>query len=94
VRRDLALVVDESLAAQAVVDALVESAIERVADVRLFDVYRGSGLPPGKKSLAILVLMQDTERTLTDPEIDAIVARMVRIIGERFGGSLRQQELR
>jgi phenylalanyl-tRNA synthetase beta subunit len=38
--------------------------------------------------------MQDTERTLTDPEIDAIVARMVRIIGERFGGSLRQQELR
>jgi phenylalanyl-tRNA synthetase beta chain len=89
VRRDIALVVDEGLAAQAVVDALLESAVDHVEDVRLFDVYRGSGLPPGKKSLAILVLMQDTERTLTDPEIDAIVARMVRIVGERFGGSLR-----
>ena len=88
-RRDIALVVDEALAAQAVVDALLESAVDHVEDVRLFDVYRGSGLPPGKKSLAILVLMQDTERTLTDPEIDAIVARMVRIVGERFGGSLR-----
>ncbi len=47
----------------------------QVEAVRLFDVYRGAGLPPGKKSLAILVLMQDTERTLTDAEIDATVAR-------------------
>ena len=89
-RRDLALVVDEAVAAQSVVDALVEARVANVDTVRLFDVYRGTGLPPGKKSLAILVLMQDTERTLTDPEIDAIVARLLRIVVERFGASLRQ----
>ena len=90
VRRDIALVIDEAVAAQSVVDALVEARVENVDTVRLFDVYRGTGLPPGKKSLAILVLMQDTERTLTDPEIDAIVARLLRIVSERFGASLRQ----
>ena len=46
-----------------------------VEHIALFDVYRGPGIGPGKKSLAILVLMQDTERTLTDAEIDATVAR-------------------
>ena len=42
------------------------------------------------KGLAILVLMQDTERTLTDPEIDAAMAQLLRIVVEQFGGSLRQ----
>ena len=58
--------------------------------VRLFDVYRGPGIEAGKKSLAILVLMQDTERTLTDAEIDATVARLLRILADRFGATLRQ----
>ncbi len=56
----------------------------------LFDVYRGPGIEPGKKSLAILVLMQDTERTLTDAEIDATVAGLLRILADRFGATLRQ----
>jgi phenylalanyl-tRNA synthetase beta chain len=90
VRRDLAIVVDENLAAQTIVDALADARIGNVDTVRLFDVYRGAGLPPGKKSLAILVLMQDTERTLTDPEIDGIVAQLLRIVADRFNGSLRQ----
>jgi len=58
--------------------------------VRRFDVYRGPGIGPGKKSLAILVLIQDTERTLTDAEIDAVVAALVRVAGDRFGATLRQ----
>jgi len=60
-----------------------------VTAIRLFDVYRGAGLPDGKKSLAILVLMQDTERTLTDAEIDATVAALIKTITDKFGGSLR-----
>ncbi|MBK6600645.1 MAG: phenylalanine--tRNA ligase subunit beta [Betaproteobacteria bacterium] len=90
VRRDLAVVVDEGIAAQAVVDALAAARVASVEAVRLFDVYRGTGLSPGMKSLAILVLMQDTERTLTDPEIDAAMAQLLRIVVEQFGGSLRQ----
>jgi phenylalanyl-tRNA synthetase beta chain len=55
-----------------------------------FDVYRGPGLPPGQKSLAILVLMQDTARTLTDTDIDATVASLVDVLRQRFGATLRQ----
>jgi phenylalanyl-tRNA synthetase beta chain len=58
--------------------------------VRLFDFYRGPGVEAGKKSLAILVLMQDTERTLTDADIDAARGRIVRLLAERFGATLRQ----
>jgi phenylalanyl-tRNA synthetase beta chain len=62
----------------------------RVEAIRLFDVYRGAGLPQGKKSLAILVLMQDTERTLTDADIDATLAELLRVLRDRFGATLRQ----
>ena len=62
--------------------------------MRPFDVYRGAGLPSGGKSLAILVLMQDTERTLTDAEIDATVAALVKIITDKFGATLRSQVTR
>ena len=53
-----------------------------VDTLSLFDVYRGPGIAAGKKSLAILVLMQDTERTLTDAEIDATVAELLRVLQE------------
>ncbi len=90
VRRDFAIVVDEGLPAAAILDALEAAKPARVEVIRLFDVYRGAGLPPGKKSLAILVLMQDTARTLTDAEIDGTVAELVRVLQDRFGGTLRQ----
>jgi phenylalanyl-tRNA synthetase beta chain len=56
----------------------------------LFDVYRGPGVDPGKKSLAILVLIQDTARTLTDAEIDATVALLLRELESRFNATLRR----
>ena len=90
VRRDVAIVVDESLPAQDVLDAMALARPAHVEQINLFDVYRGPGVDRGKKSLAILVLMQDTARTLTDAEIDATVAVLVRVIQDRFGGTLRQ----
>ncbi len=90
VRRDLAVVVDDGLPAQELIAALVAGKPPRVEAVRLFDVYRGPGIGPGKKSLAILVLIQDTERTLTDAEIDATVAQLLRIAIDQFGATLRQ----
>jgi phenylalanyl-tRNA synthetase beta chain len=90
VRRDLAVVIDEKIPAQSVVDALVAAKPPVVDHIGLFDVYRGSGVEHGKKSLAILVLIQDTARTLTDAEIDATVAALLREIENRFGGTLRQ----
>ena len=91
VRRDLAIVVDETVPAHAVIAALETARLPRVDAIQLFDVYRGPGVAPGKKSLAILVLMQDTERTLTDQEIDAAMGEMLRILVDRFSATLRQQ---
>src|SRR5262249_12455780 len=90
VRRDLAVVVDNAIPVQAIMDALVAAKPTPVDQVALFDLYRGPGVGPDKKSLAILVLMQDTARTLTDAEIDAAVAQLLRVIEDRFGGSLRK----
>ena len=84
------LVVDESLPVQDALDALAAACPAHVEQISLFDVYRGPGVERGKKSLAILVLMQDTARTLTDAEIDATVAELVRVLQDRFGGTLRQ----
>jgi phenylalanyl-tRNA synthetase beta chain len=90
VRRDLAVVIDESIPVQSVLDALGAAKPASVEHLALFDVYRGPGIGVGKKSLAILVLMQDTARTLTDAEIDAAVGSLLRVIQDRFGGALRQ----
>ncbi len=90
VRRDLALVVDETLPAQALLDALHEAKPKHVVELSLFDVYRGRGLTDGRKSLAILVLMQDTSRTLTDADIDATESHLLAVARDRFGATLRQ----
>jgi phenylalanyl-tRNA synthetase beta chain len=90
VRRDLAVVVDEELPAQEVLAALEAVKPVQVEQISLFDVYKGPGVERGKKSLAILVLIQDTARTLTDAEIDAAVAVLLRELKNRFGGTLRQ----
>ena len=89
VRRDIALVVDEGVPAQALWDAARAEKPPVVSDITLFDVYRGKGLGDGKKSLAFRVLLQDTQKTLTDPEVDAAVVQLVQALQARFGARLR-----
>ena len=90
VRRDMAVVVNDQVPAQAVLAALDAAKPPQVDSIRLFDVYRGQGIASGKKSLAILVLMQDTERTLTDVEIDATMADLLQVLVVRFAATLRR----
>ena len=87
--RDIALVFEEGDPVQAVIDAVEAEKPRIVRSVRLFSVYRGSGLPAGKKSLAFRVVMQDTERTLTDAEADAASEALVALLGRRFSARLR-----
>ncbi|CAG0987670.1 phenylalanyl-tRNA synthetase beta chain [Burkholderiales bacterium] len=94
VRRDLALVMDDAVPVQAVLDALARSGPPFVVALRPFDVFRGGSLPPGRKSVAILVLMQDTARTLTDAEIDAAVGSLAAAAHREFGATLRSQDSR
>ena len=84
VRRDLAVVVDEHVPTQALVDAMLAVKPASVMAIQVFDVYRGSSLPEGTKSLAFLVLMQDTQRTLTDSEIDAAMEQLFKSLHDNF----------
>ena len=88
--RDIALVFPEDTPAQAVFDAMEAEKPPIVHSVRLFSLYRGAGLPSGRKSLAFRVVMQHTERTLTDAEADAARDALVGLLGRKFSASLRK----
>jgi phenylalanyl-tRNA synthetase beta chain len=87
--RDIALLVDAGTPVQALLDAAQAEKRPIVQGVALFDLYQGSSLPAGKKSLAFRVVMQDTERTLTDTEADQARDALIELWGRRFGASLR-----
>ncbi|MBI5911609.1 MAG: phenylalanine--tRNA ligase subunit beta [Betaproteobacteria bacterium] len=87
--RDLAVVVDEAVPAQALLEAMLGSRPALVQDLWLFDLYRGKGVDSGKKSLAFRVVMQDTSKTLTDAEAEAAMAQLLQILAQRVGAKLR-----
>jgi phenylalanyl-tRNA synthetase beta chain len=89
VRRDIALVVSNSVDSARLISTLSAARNDNVLSVDIFDVYRGAGLAENQKSVAIRILMQDTERTLADAEIDAIVQKMIANAHEKLGASLR-----
>jgi phenylalanyl-tRNA synthetase beta chain len=89
VERDFAFVVDRDLPAETLLRAARAVDRKLVAEIRLFDVYEGKGLPEGKKSLAIAVVLQPQEATLTDSEIEAFSTRLVAAVGKATGSTLR-----
>jgi phenylalanyl-tRNA synthetase beta chain len=87
--QDIALVVEEDVSA-AELGAVIRSAGGGLlAEARLFDVYRGQQLPPGKKSLAFSLVFQAMDRTLTDAEVEAEKGRIVEAAAQRLGARLR-----
>ena len=62
---------------------------ELIAGISLFDVYEGPGIEPDKKSLALEVTLQPSERSLTDAEIEAVSTRIVAAVAKRTGAVLR-----
>jgi len=88
VRRDVAVLVDENVTVQSLLDAMQSEKAPNVLELALFDVYRGKGVELSKKSLAFRVLLQDTQKTLTDEEIEENVARLVAAL-QRKGAQLR-----
>ncbi|UTV26563.1 phenylalanine--tRNA ligase subunit beta [Photobacterium atrarenae] len=88
-RRDIAVVVNEDVAAGDIVAACRTHGGELLTDVNLFDVYRGKGVEEGKKSLAIALTLQSTERTLEEADISGAVDAIVAALAEGFDASLR-----
>ena len=88
VRRDIAVLVDDAVPVQTLLDVMRAEKAPHVIDLALFDVYRGKGVEQGKKSLAFRVLLQDTQKTLTDLEIEPSIARLVDAL-QKNGAQLR-----
>jgi phenylalanyl-tRNA synthetase beta chain len=89
VERDFAFVVERSVKAADIVRAAAGVDRKLITGVTVFDVYEGTGIEPGKKSIAIAVTLQPRERTMTDAEIEALAAKIVAEVGKRTGGVLR-----
>jgi len=88
-RRDIAVLVDQDVSTQDLIDAVIEAEIPLLQQMQLFDVYQGKGVPEGKKSLAFLILMQDTDKTLIDSDTEAAVTSVVALLKEQFDAELR-----
>jgi len=89
IRRDFAFLVDSGVTADAVLRAARGADRALIAGVSLFDVYQGERLPAGKASLAIEVVFQPRERTLTDAEIEAAAHRVIAAVAKATGATLR-----
>ncbi len=90
VRRDLAIVVAETTEAQAVIDTIKNVAGNLLANLQLFDVYRGEGIDSGRKSLALGLTFQDSSRTLREAEVDALEAQVIAALKTNVGAELRR----
>ncbi|MBT6426912.1 MAG: phenylalanine--tRNA ligase subunit beta, partial [Rhodospirillaceae bacterium] len=89
VQRDFAFVVDLATAADAIVRAAKGADKTFITEVNVFDIYTGQGIEDGRKSVAITARLEPTDTTLTDPEIEAIAAKIVAAVEKATGAVLR-----
>ena len=87
--RDFAFVVDRGRPAAELVRAVIGADKALIADARVFDVYEGPGVPEGHRSVAVEVVVQPREKTLTDAEIEALSGRIVAAAEKACGARLR-----
>jgi phenylalanyl-tRNA synthetase beta chain len=89
VLEDLAFIVDESTQVQEIMELIQEAGGDAVAEIALFDVYRGGQAGDGKKSLAFSLKYQKPDRTMTDEEVSQIRQKIVKHLGQKCGAILR-----
>jgi phenylalanyl-tRNA synthetase beta chain len=90
VRRDLAVVVDEAVTLSSLAERVTLAASSLLQDLRVFDVYRGTGLEPGRKSVALGLIFQDISRTLTDDDVDRLMAAVKVDLRESLNARFRE----
>lgn len=91
VRRDLSIEVSENVKFTELAHLVKDSAGPLLKEFSIFDVYQGAGVEKGKKSIALGVNLQDTSRTLTDAEVEAVIARLVEHLVKRLDARLRDK---
>lgn len=88
-RRDLAILVDRTIPAQAIQDTIKDVAGELLRDVCVFDVYQGKGITPDHKSVALALTIQHATRTLRDEEVADLIERVIVALKDKFAAELR-----
>jgi len=91
VRRDLAIVVDESVPLAVLQENVTVSASGLLSELRVFDVYRGPSIETGRKSVALGLILQDSSRTLTDVDADAVVTAVAARLRDVLSATIRDQ---
>ena len=89
VSRDLAVLCDEALTVAEVEDVMTAAAGKLLRNIKLFDIYRGTGVPEGKKSVAFALELRADDRTLTDTDSEAVVTKILNALKEKLGVTLR-----
>ena len=87
--RDLAVIFDENTPYQSILDAINQKKPPAILAFSVFDIYRGSSIGNGKKSLAFRMLVQDTHKTMTDAEVDSAVSEIIKILQDQFNAKVR-----
>ena len=90
VRRDIAVVVAESVTSTALRERVTLTGSKLLREARIFDVYRGGGVEEGRKSVALGLIFQDNSRTLTDEDVDRLVASIVADLTAQLGARIRE----
>jgi len=88
-RRDLAVVVDDSIAVADLTKLVADVLGDKLARHEVFDIYRGKGVDIGRKSVGIGLILQDAYRTLTDAETDDMIERVMRRLEHELGATIR-----
>lgn len=89
VRRDLAVVVDETVHVERLLNCIEKAAPETLQSVTVFDVYRGEGIESGLKSVGLGLILQDASRTLTDQDADETVQSVIQRLKRELGATIR-----
>jgi len=90
VRRDLAVVVDEAVTLSTLAERVTLAGSSLLRDLRVFDVYRGPGLEPGRKSVALGLIFQDISRTLTDDDVERLMVSVKADLRESLNARFRE----
>ena len=89
VSRDLSLICDEAITVAQIEDVITAAAGKLLRNIRLFDIYRGTGVAEGKKSMAFSLELRADDRTLTDTDSEQVVSKVLSALSEKLGAVLR-----
>ncbi len=87
--RDFAFIVDKNLKAQSLINAIADTDKKLVKTVKIFDVYEGENIPDNKKSIAINVTIQSSEKTLTDDDLERVNKEIITTVETKFSAKIR-----